>query len=330
MNNTRKQMICLDIIRIFACFSVLAVHIAIVFNIPGRIGRLMEAGSNGLGIFYILSGMLIFMSLDSRKDSIRAWYIKRLLRILPMYYFVLILYIVIYELALKSAPTYALGPNLCGWAAYFLGFNTILAKQDTFWYNIGAVSSMSVFIWFYILAPVIKKLVTNWRRALCFIAVSYLLLRVLQHTQWLQMFAAYYYFAIGIWVYYAISEHKEKETSVISLCILVLLILADGKGGMLYALVIGLLILNTYDINIGNAKVCAVVKFLSARTFAIYLAHATVMQLMDLLNIQKNAVGMIKCVVYSVIGIAILHELVEKGAVKLYGAISSRSGKANE
>jgi len=322
MNNSRKQMICLDILRIFACFSVVAVHVAIMFNIPGRIGRFMEAGSNGLGIFYILSGFLIFISLENRKVSLGKWYIKRLLRILPIYYFVLVVYIIVYAGIVKSVPA---DPNRIQWLSYFLCINTILPKNEVFWYNIGALSSMSIFVWFYILAPFIRKIICNWKRALVFVGVAYILLRVLQHTNYLQMFAAYYYFAVGIWIYFAIKEGKQKETALISLCILVLLVLADGKGGMLYALIIGLIILSSYDISIENQLVCRIIDFVSKRTFAIYLAHATVMQLMHIIGIERNVKGMILFLLYSLAGIFILYELVEKSSVKLYDKFSKRS-----
>lgn len=322
MNNSRKQMICLDILRIFACFSVVAVHVAIMFNIPGRIGRFMEAGSNGLGIFYILSAFLIFISLENRKVSLSKWYIKRLLRILPIYYFILVIYIIVYSGVVKSVPE---DPNRIKWLSYFLCINTILPKAEMFWYNLGALSSMSIFVWFYILAPFMRKIICNWKRALIFLAASYVLLRALQHTNLLQMFAAYYYFAVGMLIYFAIREGRQKETTIISLCILVLLVLADGKGGMLYALIIGLLILYSYDVSIKNECLCNIITFVSKRTFAIYLSHATVMQLMSLAGVEKNIESMIMFAVFSVAGVFVLHGVVENTVVKLYDRFSKRS-----
>lgn len=312
-------MICLDILRIFACLSVVAVHASIAFNIQGRIGEFMAAGSSGLGVFYILSGFLIFISLDRLQGRLSKWYAKRMVRILPMYYFMVILYMVVYGLILHDIPA---DPNKIKWLSYFLCINSVLKRQVDFWFNIGALSSMSVFMWFYILAPILKRVVSNWNRSLVFMALSYVLLRILQHTEYLYMFRTYYYFAIGIMIYYAMKEHKEKPTTILALCIEVFLMLADGQGGLMYGLIIGLIILYTNDVQINNDKIVSIIRFLSKRTFAVYFAHTAVMQLMTVLGIDRSVKGVAMAVVYTVAGVVILYEVVEKNVVKLY----NRSG----
>lgn len=316
MNNSYNKMICLDLIRIYACFSVVAVHVAIVFNIPGRIGQFMSAGSNGLGIFYILSGFLIFASLESNKGSLLQWYKKRMLRILPMYYLTIVVFIVLYECIIGGSPEDPIGLK---WISYFLGINTILPKTTVFWYNLASLSSMSVFVWFYILAPLLKRVVTNWNRAWVFVLAAYVVMKALGHTNWLQMFGAYYYFAIGILIYYAIGQKKEKQTVIVLACISALLLLADAKGGLLYALVIGILIIMTYDCVISNDLVAKIITFISNRTFAIYLAHATVVQIMWVTyDCKKGITGFVIGTILTIVVTALLYEGVEKGTVKLY------------
>lgn len=324
MTNSRKQMICLDILRIFACLSVVAVHAAITFEIPGRIGRLMEAGSSGLGIFYILSGFLIFISLENRTGSLVNWYKKRMLRILPLYYFMVIFYMVFYGLIVRSVPA---DPNGLKWASYFLCLNKIVRVGENFWFNIGALSSMSVFIWFYLLAPAIKKLVSNWNRALIFLAASYLVLRVLNYLQaakgwtWFDMLKSYYYIAVGIVIFYAIKEGKQKQTMVIFLTLMALLILASSEGGLLYALCIGLIIMVTHDIDIAGERMVKIVSFISKRTFSIYLGHTAVMQTADYLGVKNGIKGVALALVITVVFVTILYEVVERGSVKLFAKL---------
>lgn len=317
----KNQMIWLDILRIFACFSVVAVHIAIVFDVPGRIGKIMQAGSNGLGIFYILSGFLAFYSIDNYKGTKANWVRKKLLRILPMYYFALLSFIIIYEFIFKSVPD---DPNKIKWISYVFGINTILKKGPDFWYNIGALSSMSVFMWFYILTPFIKKVVNSWEKSLAMFAVCYGLLRVLQYTEYLTMFRAYYYFAIGIVVYYAITEKKEKTTGVIFASVMLLLILADAKGGLLYGMAVGLFIIFSHDMTIKNEIAVKIITFISKRTFAIYIAHAAVIQVaLDVTDVF-DAKCFFVVAVLSVVLIFVLYEVVEKGTFRLIERVTRK------
>lgn len=314
-----KQMIWLDVLRIFACFSVVSVHLSIVFNVPGRIGRIMEAGSNGLGIFYILSGFLAFYSLNKYEGTTSNWIRKKLLRILPMYYFAILCFIIIYEFILKRVPN---DPNRIKWLSYVLGINTVLKKGPDFWYNIGALSSMSVFMWFYIFAPSIRKVINSWEKSLILLAVSYCALRILQHTEYLTMFRAYYYFAIGIVVYYAVTAGKEKITSLLFVAVIMLLILAESKGGLLYGLTVGIFIMVSHDMTIKNETIVKIISFISKRTFAIYIAHTAVIQVVsDTVNVfDIKCFGMVT--VLSIAGIVVLYEGVERGTLCLLKKVS--------
>ena len=318
MSKAKKQMISMDIIRIFACFSVMAVHIANAFNIPGRVGQFMQAGSSGLGIFYILSGFLGFFSLDYNKGSIGKWYSKRFIRILPIYYFVLVVYVCIFGLGLQKVPEWFGG---LGWTTYFLCLNTIFPKFDSYWYSFGALSSMSVFIWFYILAPIIKKIIDSYSKSIIFILITFGISKVLSSTQWLGAFKVFYYFAIGICAYYAVKEGKEIITTVVFCSVMALLTLAGSQSGIIYALIFGTLITNSTQLSIENIYINRVIGFLSERTFAIYLGHATIYQLMPQLGIEKNIKGFVLFVVYSLVAIFIIHEVVEKYTMKLYNVL---------
>lgn len=272
----------------------------------------MEAGSNGLGVFYILSGFLAFFSLDKYKGNIKSWIAGRLWRILPMYYFAVIVYMIFYEFIVKSVPE---DPNKIKWLAYFLGINTILKKNPGIWYNVGALSSMSVFMWFYILAPFIRKVVTTWKRALAFFAVCYIALRLLQYTEWLTMFRAYYYFALGILIFYAIKEKREKITGSLFAAGIMFLLLADARGGLVYALAVGILMLLAYNMSVpGEGRV---ISFLSNRTFAIYIGHAMAIEIVSKLMDEINAGSTILMIVIAIVAITVLYEVFDKGARKL-------------
>ena len=314
-------MIWLDALRVFACFSVAAVHISLTFNIPGRIGQFMAAGSNGLGIFYILSGFLAYYSMERYKGNAGGWIGKKLLRILPMYYFALVVFVVFYEFILRSVPE---DPNKIKWLSYFLGINTILKKGPVFWYNIGALSSMSIFLWFYCLVPLMRRIINNFNRSLIFLLAAYGMLRALQYTEYLTMFRAYYYFAIGITVYYAITEHKEKITMLLFAFVIMLLMLADSKGGLGYGLTVGIFIMSCVDLTIKNDFISKIIVFFSKRSFAIYIAHTAVMQIAGEYVENYNFKSFIIMFIATVAATAVLYEGIEVGFVKGYRTIMHR------
>jgi peptidoglycan/LPS O-acetylase OafA/YrhL len=89
----------LDGIRTFAVGAVLLQHFVGFENLPGVLGR-MPWGNMGVKLFFVLSGFLITAILLRSRDATEAvqtnkwlaarqFYIRRFLRIFPLYYFVL-------------------------------------------------------------------------------------------------------------------------------------------------------------------------------------------------------------------------------------------------
>ena len=103
----------LDGVRAIACLSVVAYHLTLITThdlrlwYPDRLPRLvtsiMFTGDTGVNLFFILSGFLLFMPyvkallFDHAWPSMRTFYIRRVLRILPVYYVSLFLMILIYR-----------------------------------------------------------------------------------------------------------------------------------------------------------------------------------------------------------------------------------------
>ena len=80
---TAKRNINLDLIRVFADFMVLSVHIG------QYTGREFVVGAKGVQLFFVISGYLAFASMSNK--SVSQYYKSRVLRILPTYYFCIIL-----------------------------------------------------------------------------------------------------------------------------------------------------------------------------------------------------------------------------------------------
>lgn len=117
-------------------------------------------GDLGVGFFFVLSGFLITYLLLKEKEqfskvSIKNFYIRRVLRILPLYYLIIIvsLYVVPWIVQGESIPLRTTTDKLDAWYYYsFLG-------NFDFFYNgisnviIGVLWSVSVEEQFYLIAP---------------------------------------------------------------------------------------------------------------------------------------------------------------------------------
>jgi peptidoglycan/LPS O-acetylase OafA/YrhL len=106
---TKKTITVLDGVRAIACLSVISYHINYFMNQKyglsrafGKIGGVLGlAGWSGVTLFFVLSGFLLFMPyakamfFEKQWPSIRTFYFRRALRILPGYYVALFLLILL-------------------------------------------------------------------------------------------------------------------------------------------------------------------------------------------------------------------------------------------
>ena len=165
----KKEINGLSLIRVIAVLMVLTVHFGQSLPFPSVIHTPIVWCQHGVQLFFLLSGFLIFKSLN-RNSDIKAFYKKRIIRIVPLYWFVILLNAVIFGMILKTMPK----DNFhLGWLRYFLFLQTIIPSLDVgAWNNISALWTMSAFAWFYLLAPLFYKLMKNYKRACMTVVIS--------------------------------------------------------------------------------------------------------------------------------------------------------------
>jgi len=165
----------LDSLRAIAAIVVVTGHVELVkstmFHLPAAF-KMMPSGHIGVVLFFVISGFLITMLLlreksTYKKISIKMFYIRRILRIWPLYYFVV----------LVSALIFSYNPSFSVW----LWSLTLLP-------NIGIISgnawSVSPQIWsigveeqFYLVWPtLIKYIKKQLLIVLIIIAIGYTIL----------------------------------------------------------------------------------------------------------------------------------------------------------
>ena len=276
----------LDLLRIAAMFAVIWVHLSMYLPIPDDKRFIFSWGGYGVQVFFTLSGYLAAVSLHGNNDW-KGYYKKRVVRILPPYYTIIIIAMIWNMFARDSIP------DIFGlkWIRFFLGLNTILPSNDyEIWNNPYGWWTMSSFIWFYILAPVLMKHIKNIKWAAVFVpisliawvvwkvVISYLFggVKDLDDVNMLSgasPFGMLIYFAFGILAFYAVKEKKELLTGfgLISFAIIGILINRDAWA---YSAITGVIIIlcNRYPITL-KGKWKATVQFLGSHSFNVYLVH---------------------------------------------------------
>lgn len=319
-------MIIFDILRIVAALMVFTIHLFIfVPGLPKPLQDILSNGSYGVSIFFVMSGFLIFDSLE-RSKSLKEYYIKRASRILPAYYAILIVGIVFWGAVWKQMPpdTYA----HMGWLRYFLCLNTWIPSNDYgYWNNLWGLWTISCFVFFYLIAPFLKKVICSFNRAAVFMAAmipaTVVLAKVLQilfgmmgasEPQMLCVDNPVYSlntFAMGICAWYAYREGKEKVFLKMAV-----ILFAGFMGlnwfnriswGMLTALVMMIFI----DLRINSQRIVSVIKAAGRYSFCLYLVHLCVIEIIDYYNIT-GMLYLILAVLLSVMAAVFLYHCVEK------------------
>ena len=161
----QRTIAALDGVRAVAALLVVSVHISDIEGLPWNANQnplataLAFVGRTGVDLFFVLSGFLLFLpyarALLFRETwpSARAFYIRRIFRIWPGYYFTLPLMILFFD------PRY-LQPALWRQLALFLAF--FMDSSSHTWQQIdGPFWTLAIEWQFYLLLPLIA-LVFGW------------------------------------------------------------------------------------------------------------------------------------------------------------------------
>jgi len=195
-NKTAARLNGLDTLRAAAIVLVLAYHYMVVVSGKNTFGFMTEIGWAGVDLFFVLSGYLIGNQILSplaqgRSFSLKTFYIKRLLRTLPNYYFILAMYF-IFPLALGGKET---AP---AWQFLIFTQNFGLRPGQTFTHS----WSLCIEEQFYLILPAVALLIASFKgsRRLGWIAIGAAVIAgmTVRGTAWLR----YGHNAISIYDYY--------------------------------------------------------------------------------------------------------------------------------
>ncbi len=278
----KKENAGLNMLRAFACLWVVAVHLEQNIAMPGFLQQFCRAGSTGVEFFFILSGYLAYQSLDrlrgqTGKYGVLDWWKKRAVRILPLYYIIILFYAVYFSCA-GGVPADETG---VGWFRYAFLLNQWIPAEENFWTNLGAVWTIGVFVFFYLVVPVYHRFVKSYCGSLAGVAALYILARVVERsTDWLRPLQFLYLFAMGITVYLAVKEKKEWNFTALACPILLLLAVKGSDSGLTAAFLAAVFIAASSEVRIEWPFITKVANVISRYSYSAYLVHAAVVEVM--------------------------------------------------
>lgn len=149
----------LDTLRAIAIIIVLIYHYQVVVSRENVFGFMSQLGWTGVDLFFVLSGYLIGNQILSafakgQDFSLKLFYIRRFLRTLPNYYFVLALYF-LFPIALGGTATAPL------WSFLTFTQNLDMRAGETFSHS----WSLCIEEQFYLIFPVIALLIAYAKRS---------------------------------------------------------------------------------------------------------------------------------------------------------------------
>lgn len=168
-----------DAVKGIAMCSVLMIHSG-ANSLPGIAGKIGEAGVYGVQIFYVISACLVLASLEryhQGKPGITIqgggylqWWIRRLLRLVPLYYTALILY----RIFLREGDPYWLGSRGSVSAVNMIAHILLLHGLAPHYINsvLGIEWYLGNLALFYFMAPFLYRKINSAEKSVCFFLLT--------------------------------------------------------------------------------------------------------------------------------------------------------------
>ena len=293
----------IDALRGYAILAVIAFHVSYnVTNLDANVRQFASAGAAGVQLFFVVSALTMMLSWQARADGVRAFYVRRLFRIAPMFWLSIPVF-----LALRGFIPTQWSTNGTSWGDVFA---TILFVNGWHPESINNVVfggwSVAVEMTFYLVFPALVFFLRSLKRVLVALIGAVLLLSALNPlaaqlwSLWspgmpatqIDMFTLLWFwnqlpvFIVGIGVFFLL-----RDVNATPALLSVGVILSIGLAGMikflpfagletvLYALCFGLL---TFCLGKGAGKVLvnSVICQIGKVSFSAYLWHSVVLSLL--------------------------------------------------
>jgi peptidoglycan/LPS O-acetylase OafA/YrhL len=327
-----NQLNGISLLRVTSVTMILIVHFGQALPFPDILHTPIVWCKHGVQMFYLLSGFLIFSSL-SKNSNIRAFYKRRFVRIMPIYFVVVLINLILFEWVLKCMPHDTLG---LGWWRYFLFLQSIIPSVSVaHWNNISALWTMSAFALFYLVAPFLWKInkrgVGIYLICVCVLyafsivafafynnlTVSEELSNSLHYIRSKNAMSQLWIFAVGGAIF-ILKDTTWQKYFLLMLFALIGLVYQKENVTMVFCFGVMMAAVGLVKYNFSN-RWYRTLKTLDEYSFSIYLGHTTMIEFMsvlrDLYHLSSPVVGVCS-VIGTIMLIWVLHNLVEKPSAR--------------
>lgn len=311
----------MDVLRIVAMTMVLVIHWGqFVFADGSFIRKVTNLGGYGVPIFFAMSGFLITLSLSKVKTldkrELVKFYLKRFFRIVPLYCSMIVIAMITFPMPEDIYGLY--------WLRFFLFLEEIVPAESHEWVSICGWWCMSSFMAFYLLAPLFKRFFTTFKS--CIILILLLFGRMLTHIEpslfgYRNVVNCLPMFTLGCTAYYAWVENRVKSFVIISFSVVMVLTglnLATYQVWAFFGSVLCMFLINSElstnphwppRVSLGLYKI---LKYLSSKSFTIFLCHFMVLYLLHYMGVTNFAVFTLSFLMLTLFFAHLLSVLVEE------------------
>ena len=336
-----QRMAGLDLFRVMAAIMVLLFHCHIHHGCSfGALTGFVSMGAIFMSGFFMLSGFVLFRTYQEcelfKMDSLKNYYMKRLIGIIPLYYLVSIVYV----LSLGSESAFQ---NLVLLPIELLGLQTVFSTLFPVSHN-GGTWFISCLLLAYLFFPLMQEVVKQWgtRAKLVAIALSVIILfwspLVVHYFSTDSIYSNPFFrgleFFIGVvlaslpvkakWVSTWRAFIVETVLLIVGVSVAVKLNIFVGNY-MLYDWIavplFGCMALTLAGLRSSRLQNSKTLRYASAASYAFFLAQTFNTDIEKYLfaqwNIQCNVLQIVMSVVLCSVMAVLLHEFVEKPCAKV-------------
>ena len=318
-----NKQINIQILRILACFGVFIVHFGQQLEIQGIFRTFTDFGAMGVCLFFLISGYVCFVSFERGGVKLSQYYVRRLARILPTYYAVIIYQFILHVYVLCDVP---IDETHIGWFRYIFFINTTIPADNEFWTNLNITWTIPAFMLFYLLAPFLYKYIRDYNAALIgWLLSCFLSFIPNRYVPEIAPIKSMQFFLFGIVIYYIQKEKKKKQLIILLVIYLLysmLILYTTGNVQTnIWTMIFGLLLIGSRDLVIKQEFLRRLIDIADEYSFSFYLINGAVMGNVSIWKLTHSEHWRIQAVIMilwqTILGIILVHNLIEKPIYKL-------------
>ncbi len=297
-----KRNVSIQLLRVTACLLVFMIHFGERMGFSGAFRQITDFGKYGVQLFFLISGYLAGKTFfNNPKADIKAYYIKRAIAILPLYYLVVTYYFITENILNKFLPVIPVDQAGIGWFRYIFMLNGFVNSEEYFWNNLGITWTIPIFCCFYLVAPwLLRKNKTLFGVTLVWVSVL-IITRVANLFYYCTIFANLNFLFLGAVLYVCVNKRAHIPAAALCLAVSVAAFAVHSETfGIVFVFSAVILIITATNNLSLPCWLQNTVNTLDKYSYTLYLVHGIIFcSILDRLNhfgVSKIIIGIIATV----------------------------------